>query len=49
MVQDWLTGQAVDDAELLVATVPEDDQGNLTVRGPGAAVPAGSDYTATLT
>lgn len=48
MVQDWLTGQAVDDVELLVAGVPADDKGNLSVRGPSGVVQAGSEYTATL-
>jgi hypothetical protein len=48
MVQDFLTGQALDDVDLVVATVPEGDKGNLTARGPGGAVPAGSEYTATL-
>ena len=48
MVQNWLTGQVVDDVELVVATVPGADAGNLTVDGPGR-VDEGADYEATIT
>jgi subtilisin family serine protease len=48
MVQNWLTGQVVDDVDLVVATVPGSDNGNLTVAGPKGVVSAGSDYDVTL-
>ncbi len=48
MVQNWLTGQVVDDVELVVATVPGTDNGNLTVTGPSGVVAEGEEYDATL-
>ncbi len=34
LVQNWLTGQVLDDVSLSVAVVPGDDAGNLTATGP---------------
>ncbi|MDP9443401.1 MAG: S8 family serine peptidase [Actinomycetota bacterium] len=48
MVQNWLTGQVVDDVELVVATVPGTDNGNLTVTGPSGVVREGERYDVTL-
>lgn len=48
MVQNWLTGQAADDVELVVAAVPDGDKGNLTAQGPGGVVREGEDYRVTL-
>jgi subtilisin family serine protease len=48
LVQNWLTGQVLDDIDLTIATVPGADNGNLTVTGPGGAVPAGTPFDLTL-
>ncbi|MGH3713334.1 MAG: S8 family serine peptidase [Micromonosporaceae bacterium] len=42
MVQNFLTGQGLDDVRLETAVVPGTDSGNLTVTGPSGKVPAGS-------
>ncbi|MGH3645831.1 MAG: S8 family serine peptidase [Micromonosporaceae bacterium] len=42
MVQNWLTGQALDDVKLQTVLIPGTDNGNLTVTGPSGRVPAGS-------
>ncbi|MEX2211958.1 MAG: S8 family peptidase [Gaiellaceae bacterium] len=47
MVQNWLTGQVVDDVTLVISTVPGTDAGNLTATGP-ATVPAGGTFDVTL-
>jgi hypothetical protein len=47
LVQNWLTGQGVDEVDLTLAVVPGTDQGNLTVTGPTrvqANVPFALDY-----
>jgi len=47
LVQNWLTGQGVDEVDLTLAVVPGTDQGNLTVTGPTrvqANVPFDLDY-----
>lgn len=48
VVQNFLTGQVVDDAELVVANVPGTDAGNLTATGPSGVVAAGKPYDVTL-
>jgi subtilisin family serine protease len=48
MVQNWLTGQGLDDIELTVATVPGTDNGDLTATGPKGSVPAGQPFGLTL-
>jgi hypothetical protein len=48
LVQNWLTGQVLDDIDLTIATVPGTDNGNLKVTGPGGAVPAGTPFDLTL-
>jgi subtilisin family serine protease len=48
MVQNWLSGQGLDDIDLAVAVVPGTNNGNLTVTGPGGAVPAGTPFDVTL-
>jgi subtilisin family serine protease len=47
MVQNWLTGQVLDDVTLVVSTVPGTDAGNLTATGP-QTVAAGSTFDVTL-
>jgi subtilisin family serine protease len=47
LVQDWLTGRALDDVSLLVSTVPGTSAGNLTATGPKTAA-AGSTFDVTL-
>ncbi|MGH3520781.1 MAG: S8 family serine peptidase, partial [Haloechinothrix sp.] len=42
MVQNWLSGEVVDDVELETAVIPGTDNGNLTVDGPSGRVPAGT-------
>ncbi|MGH3735040.1 MAG: S8 family serine peptidase [Micromonosporaceae bacterium] len=42
MVQNWLTGQAVDQVRLATTVIPGTDNGNLTVTGPTGKVAAGS-------
>ena len=44
MVQNWLSGQGLDDIDLAVAVVPGTDNHNLTVTGPSGAVPAGTPF-----
>jgi hypothetical protein len=44
MVQNWLTGQGLDDIELTIATVPGTDNGNLKATGPTSPVPAGQPF-----
>jgi subtilisin family serine protease len=48
MVQNWLSGQGLDDVELTVATVPGTDNGNLKATGPAGAVAAGTPFDLTL-
>jgi hypothetical protein len=48
MVQNWLTGQGLDDIDLTVAVVPGADNGNLTVTGPTTSVAAGTPFDVTL-
>ena len=48
MVQDWLTGQGLDNIDLTAAVVPGTDNGNLTVSGPSTPVPAGTPFDVTL-
>jgi hypothetical protein len=48
MVQNWLTGQGLDDIELTVAAVPGTDNGNLTATGPAGAVPANTPFDVNL-
>jgi subtilisin family serine protease len=48
LVQNWLTGQVLDDVDLTVATVPGTDNGNLKATGPAGAVPAGTPFNLTL-
>ncbi|MGH2698672.1 MAG: S8 family serine peptidase [Actinomycetota bacterium] len=48
MVQNWLTGQGLDDVSLVAATIPGTDEGNLTVKGPGGVVQAGAEYDVSL-
>jgi hypothetical protein len=48
MVQNWLTGQGLDNVDLAVAVVPGTDNGNLTVTGPTTAVPAGTPFNLSL-
>lgn len=47
MVQNWLSGRAVDDVGGVVAVVPGSDEGNLTITGPGR-VAAGNLFDLTL-
>ncbi|MGH9247732.1 MAG: S8 family serine peptidase [Acidimicrobiales bacterium] len=49
MVQNWLTGQGLDDVTLVTAVIPGTDNGNLTVVGPVGEVPAGTTFDVTLT
>lgn len=48
MVQNWLTGQGMDDVTLTTAAIPGADGGNLTVTGPRGRVPAGETFPVTL-
>jgi hypothetical protein len=48
LVQNWLTGQVLDDVDVTVATVPGTDNGNLKATGPAGAVPAGTPFGLTL-
>jgi hypothetical protein len=48
LVQNWLTGQGLDEIDLAVAVVPGTDNGNLTVQGPATAVAAGTPFDVTL-
>lgn len=47
MVQNWLSGQVVDEVELVTSVVPGTDNKNLTVSGPKSAA-AGSTFDLTL-
>lgn len=42
LVQNWLTGQVVDDVTLQTGVIPGTDNGNLSVIGPSGPVKAGS-------
>jgi hypothetical protein len=48
LVQNWLTGQVLDDVDVTIATVPGTDNGNLKATGPTVAVPAGTPFDLTL-
>jgi hypothetical protein len=48
MVQNWATGQGLDDVDLAVAVVPGTNNGNLTATGPTTAVPAGAPFNLNL-
>jgi subtilisin family serine protease len=48
MVQDWATGQGLDDVDVTAAVVPGTNNGNLTVAGPTGPVPAGTPFDVTL-
>jgi hypothetical protein len=48
MVQNWLSGQGLDDIELTIATVPGTDNGDLKATGPSGAVPANTPFDLTL-
>jgi len=48
LVQNWLTGQVLDDIDLTIATVPGTDNGNLKATGPAGAIPAGTLFDLTL-
>jgi subtilisin family serine protease len=48
LVQNWLSGQGLDDVELTIATVPGTDNRDLTATGPAVAVPAGTPFDLTL-
>jgi subtilisin family serine protease len=48
LVQNWLTGQGLDDIDLAIAVVPGADNHNLTATGPATAVPAGVPFGLTL-
>ena len=48
MVQNWLSGQGLDDIDLAVAVVPGTDNHNLTATGPSGAVAAGTPFDVTL-
>jgi hypothetical protein len=48
MVQNWLSGQGLDDIELTIATVPGTDNGNLKATGPSGAIPANTPFGLTL-
>src|SRR3954452_11595431 len=49
MVQNWLTGQGLDNVDLAVAVVAGTDNANLAVAGPTTAVPAGTPFNLNLT
>lgn len=49
LVQNWLTGQGLDDIDLTIAVVPNTDNGNLTVTGPATSVSAGTPFDVKLT
>lgn len=48
LVQNWLTGQALDDVDLTVAVVPGGDNGNFTAVGPSGGVAANTPFDVTL-
>src|SRR5215210_1780262 len=48
LVQNWATGQALDDIDLAIAVVPGTNNGNLTVQGPTTSVAAGTPFDVTL-
>jgi subtilisin family serine protease len=48
LVQNWLTGQGLDDIDLAVAVVPGTSNGNLTVSGPATSIPAGTPFDVSL-
>jgi subtilisin family serine protease len=48
LVQNWATGQGLDDIDVTIATVPGTNNGNLTATGPGGAVPARTPFDLTL-
>src|SRR3954469_12687748 len=48
MVQNWLSGQGLDDIDLAVAVVPGTNNGNLTVTGPSGSVAAGTPFDLNL-
>jgi hypothetical protein len=49
LVQNWLSGQGLDDIDLAVAVVPGTNNGNLTVQGPAGPVAAGTPFDLALT
>jgi hypothetical protein len=48
LVQNWLTGQGLDNVDVTIATVPGTDNGNLKATGPSGPVPAGTPFPLTL-
>ncbi|MDX6486390.1 MAG: hypothetical protein QOF43_1543, partial [Gaiellaceae bacterium] len=48
MVQNWLSGQGLDDIELTAAVVPGTDNGNLKATGPAGAVAANVPFDVSL-
>jgi hypothetical protein len=48
LVQNWLTGQVLDDIDLTIAIVAGTDNGNLKATGPSGAVPAGTPFDLTI-
>ena len=48
LVQNWLTGQGLDDIDLTIATVPGTDNGDLTATGPASPVAANTPFDLTL-
>jgi subtilisin family serine protease len=48
MIQNWLTGQGLDDIDLSVAVVPGADNHNLTATGPRGAVAANTPFDVSL-
>jgi len=48
MVVNYVTGRVLDDVTLQTVVIPPVDNGNLTVAGPDAPVPAGESFPVTL-
>jgi subtilisin family serine protease len=48
LVQNWLTGQGLDDVDLTIASVPGTDNGNLKATGPSGTIAAGTPFGLTL-
>jgi hypothetical protein len=48
LVQNWLTGQVLDDVDLTIASVPGTDNGNLKATGPSGTIAAGTPFGLTL-